>query len=156
MMTTRRSIAAGTLAALLWMLAGCGISFDKPPFSYTFRQDRSNITSIEICAYEHEYDKDGGTMTPLAEIPPEDFDAFLDDIQALNCYETALMLDTPMGYGKIVVRIMYHNGEGEIIGTENIGWLHSDNTLELSKYYFYPSDLYSVITKYAALPIPAE
>ena len=152
----KRIIVLCGVISLLSILHGCGLSFDKPPFSYSFRQERSNISSIEICTYEHEYDKDGGTMTPLAEIATEDIDAFLDDLQALDCYETALMLDTPMGYGKIVVKIMYNNGDGEIIGTENVGWLHSDKTLELTKYYFYPSDLCSVITKYADIQILVE
>ena len=143
----KRIVVFFVFLALLCTLVGCGLSFDKPPFSYTFRQDRSNITKIEICAYEHEYAKDGGPMTPLAEIAEEDVDSFLDDIQALDCREF-IMYDSIVSYGDLIVRILYSNGEAEIIGMYNIGWMSADNVLELTRYWFHYDDISEVIARY--------
>ena len=51
MKSLKQIVIITNLLALLCLLSGCGISIDKSPFTYTFRQTRSNISKIEICAY---------------------------------------------------------------------------------------------------------
>ena len=135
------------LCLLVCLLSGCGISLDKPPFVYTFRQECCNISKVEICAYEHEYDADGGLMMPLAEIKDDDINAFLDDIRTLDCYD-AFHYDPIDSFGEIIIRIQYIDGEAEIIGMYNIGWLSEDHKLEFTDYYFHYDALSDVIAKY--------
>ena len=151
----KRFVIACSIIFLACLLIGCEISFDKPPFSYTFRQERSNITKIEICAYEHEYDQDGGKMTPLAEIAEIDIDSFLDDIQALDCKEF-VMYDSIISYGEVIIKIAYLNKETEIIGLYNIGWISSDNELIRTNYRFHYNDVSKVIAKYVDPTILAD
>ena len=121
---------------------------DPEPFTHTFRQDRQNVEKVEICAYEHEYDKDGGTRESLFVLPESDIDGIWADILSLECNEFFLF-DPILDYGPLVITITYKDGEIEMIGLYNIGLISPDGSLDTTSHRFDVSDICTVVAKYA-------
>ena len=141
-----RAILLGIV--LLCMLTGCY----SEPFTYEFRQPRSNVEKVEICAYDHRE----GTREVLGQLDDESIDDLLADIQALSCNKETFSYDTPREYGDVVIFITYLDGEEEMIGIINIGWRAPDGTHHLTKKYFGVSYICAVIAKYVDAEVLAE
>lgn len=130
--------------------------YSKPEtFTYTFRQERQNMEKVEICAYTHEYDGDGGSREPLLVLPESEIDALWTDILALDCHEF-ILLDSILSYGSLVITITYINGEIEMIGIYNIGWISADGTLTTTLQRFGITEICAIIIKYADEKILSE
>lgn len=133
---------------LLQVSTGC----DGGPFTYEFRQARSNVEKVEICSYDH-YE---GTREVLVRLEEADVDALLADIQALPLYKR-MAFDTPRDYGDVVIFISYLDGVVELIGLTNFGWIDPDGTQHnLSAKYFEMDDLYLVLVKYVDPDVLSE
>jgi hypothetical protein len=131
------------LSILMTTITGC--SFLNKTFSYRFRQDRSNIEKVEICAYDH----DSGKWTPITQLQDEHVDALLAELSALEC-GVYLPLDTILSYGDKVILITYSDGEVEMIGKYNIGWLSFEGELHSTNYYFVDLlEIREIIERYA-------
>ena len=129
-----------TLVVLVSMM-GC-VSSD--PFQYQFRQDRDQIEKVEICAlYYNEK-----IIEPLVCLTEEKIDALLSDLSSLECWERG-RLDSPRDYGSIIICIRYLDGEIEIIGTSNNGWITPEGDWDLAMTVFRFPDLREVLLKYA-------
>ena len=128
-----------TLVVLVSMM-GC-VSSD--PFQYQFRQDRGQIEKVEICAYYH----NEKIIEPLVSLTEDKIDAILSDLSSLECWEMG-RLDTPREFGSIVICIRYLDGENEIIGTINNGWITPEGDRNLSRNHFRFPDLREVLFKY--------
>ena len=124
------------------LLSSCADSTDST-YTYSFRQDQSNIEKVEVCAYDSYHD----TITPLAELNEQDADALLAEISALPCYKSGF-IDFPVSYGEVVISITYFDSEIELIGLTNIGWIKSNGVHCLSRYFFDRRDVCNLILKY--------
>lgn len=136
------------LPILNLVLTICDPSFDEP-FSYTFRQERNNVEKVEICSYQHVYNRrEGGTRIPLVSLSNEEIDKLWSDIPTLECKEF-FPLDPILDYGDILIAITYCNGEVELIGVTNIGWISPDGDLTTSTYCFGIEEICAIISQYA-------
>lgn len=129
-----------TLVVLVSMM-GC-VSSD--PFQYQFRQDRDQIEKVEICAFDYYQTK---TVTPLKSLTGDDIDAILSDLSSLECWKLS-GLDSPRSYGDILICIHYLDGEIEIIGTVNIGWIASNGDWHITLNFFRYDELREILIKY--------
>ena len=137
---------------VLMLLSGC----ENKSFTHEFRQDQANIKQVEICSYEHAYKYIDRVLTPIVKLSDEDSNALLNDIRALDCHEDSFPLDTPRTYGDVVICITYYDGETEVIGITNIGYISPDGKWHLTKEYFDIEDIRSVINKYVDPEILSE
>ena len=144
--------AIAIAVVVLMLLSGC----ENESFTHEFRQDQANIKQVEICAYEHAYEYIDRVLTPIVKLSDEDSNALLNDIRALDCYEYVFPLDTPRNYGDVVICITYYDGETEVIGITNIGYISPDGKWHLTKEYFDIEDIRGVINKYIDPEILSE
>ena len=128
------------LFVLMLSTAGC-TAYEGP---YTFwRQDRSHIEKVEICSY-NSFDKTQTVITTLSDTA----EALLDEISSLECLEY-FPGDHPREYGPFVVCITYSDGEMELIGFTNIGYIKPDGVRCLTEYFIADSqEFFDVICKY--------
>ena len=59
-------------------------------------------------------------------------------------------------YGDVVICITYYDGEKEVIGITNIGYISPDGKWHLTKEYFDIEDIRGVINKYVDPEILSE
>ena len=128
------------IIVILGSLTGCS----SEPFQYTFRQERNNVEKIEICAFDYSH---GKTIEPLISLTDDDIDAILSDLSSLECWKLS-GLDSPRGYGKIIICIHYLDGEIEVIGTTNIGWITPDGNWHLTMNVFIYPEIKALLLKY--------
>ena len=133
---------------VLMLLSGC----ENKSFTHEFRQDQANIKQVEICAYER-VDR---VLTPIIKLSNDDINALLNDIRALDCYEYVFPYDTPRNYGDVVICITYYDGEKEIIGTTNIGYILPNGEWRSTKEYFKWGEIRGVVNKYVDPEILSE
>lgn len=143
-------IGWGVFALIVLYFVIVGVQLSKS-FTYTFRQERSNIEKVEICSYDHY----AGTREPLVELSDDDTDAILADISALECREF-FPLDPILSYGDVVICISYQNGEVEMIGIYNIGFFTAEGELKTTKKWFEIEDMRCLIAKYVDMEVLEE
>ena len=120
-------------------MTGC----KKTVSTYSFRQPQSNVSRVEICTYNHNADE----ITPLVQLSKEDADALLAELSSLECYEF-FPLDTILSYGDIIISIAYLDGEVEVIGLYNIGWISPGGKLNTTRFYFDIEEIRNIIARY--------
>lgn len=131
------------LASLLMLALATGCESYSGPYIF-WRQDRSNVEKVEICSY----DRQTGTRTVIAELPDEDVENILDDISSLQCLEWGPG-DHPREYGILLVCITYSDGEIELIGYINIGYITPEGVHGLTPYFIYDGrEFYDLICRY--------
>lgn len=131
------------LLTLLIMQTGC--QFYEGPYIF-WRQDRSNVEKVEICSYDS-YNK---TRTVIAELNDNDADELLNEISTLECF-SYFPGDHTREYGPIMVCITYSDGEIEMIGFTNIGYIRADGVRCMTTYSITHDNrekLYYMICKY--------
>lgn len=124
-MKTRTVVILVIIALLLfWMF------HTKGP--YKFRQDTDQIVSIEILkiviSYEHE------TTKVLMTIDPSEHQEVVNGL--LEISGGRVVLDPPTGFGRYIFRITYQNGERELIGRYNNGYVTPGGELHFKNYCF--------------------
>lgn len=122
----------------LTVLFGC-----SKTFSYSFRKARSQIATVEICAYDRTADQ----WDVLVQLTQEQVNEILADIQALQCHKS-FQLDPILSYGDVAIFFTYQNGEQEIIGIYNTGWITPEGKKATTSCYFEINDICAVIAKY--------
>lgn len=110
---------------------------------YSFRQEASNIERVEI----YEIDDQAGTKTSIVQLSAEDGQLLVEELATMTCNRTGPG-DHPRGYGRLAIGITYTDGEIEIIGLVNSGFIDAEGREGLLKYFFDAKELYTVITKY--------
>ena len=131
------------LLIVLFALALTGCGYDKP-YYHQFRQPRENVEKVEICTFD-EYKIE--IIEPIAKLSDTEIDSFLNDISLLEGYKFA-MFDPILSYGDLAIVISYTNGEKEIIGLTNIGFLSPDGELTTSSYSYHFEDIIDIMVKY--------
>ena len=134
-----------SLVVILLLLSGCDFTRYHAPFVYTFRQDQSQITKVEICQYTDGYPI--GTIKPIVQLPESKIETFCTDIAALECRETK-KFDTPTGYGDLIFLVTYQNGEKEIFSFLWVGNISPDGTHTETLAYFDSLEMSKVFAKY--------
>lgn len=143
MKTSRMFVVCLHLVMLLFGLASCSGASQSKTAVFTFRQERSDIEKIEICKYDHYT----GTREPLVELSQNDIDTLCADVSSLEIQQF-LALDPILSYGDVVIFISYFDGESEMIGITNIGWLSADGKLHTTNSRFAIKEICAVIAKY--------
>ena len=133
------------LLIILVSITFCG---SEEPFQYTFRQDRNNIESVEICSFGQ---YPGSKMEPLVSLTEDEIDAVLSYLSSLECWKTSHH-PPPYGYGDIIICIKYLDGEMEIIGIPNNGWVTPSGDWYYSRNFFLYPDLKEIYFKYLDAP----
>ena len=133
-----KRIFAGFLCVVLLVVSGC--SYEGP---YPFRQDSSNIERVEI----YEIDDQAGTKTSIVQLSAENGQLLVAELATMTC-NRAGPGDQPRGYGRLAIGITYTDGEIEIIGLVNSGFIDTEGREGLLKHFFDAKELYTVITKY--------
>jgi hypothetical protein len=136
------------IIAVLTLIAGC----EDTSFQYTFRQDRSNVDKVDICACDA-YHRE--IKEPLISLTGDDIDAILSDLSSAECWRYS-GFDSPRGYGDILICIKYLDGEIEVIGQKNVGWITPNGEWNYSMYFFRAKDLYEILCKYIDANVLAE
>lgn len=131
-----------TLVIMLTVLTGC---FLDKTFTYSFRQDRSNIEKVEICAFDY---YNGKEITPITQMRGESVDILLAELSVLKCY-LVTPFDPTITFGDKVICITYLNGEVEVIGKYNVGWISDDGKWHYSRYCFESRGINAIIERYA-------
>lgn len=135
-----RTFALLLMLAVLASVTGC----ESKSFQYTFRQNRNNVEKVEICAFDYSQEK---TVEPLRSLTGDDIDAILSDLSSMECWKQS-GLDSPRSYGDILICIHYLDGEIEVIGTVNIGWITPNGDWHLTMNFFKFNDLREILLKY--------
>ena len=144
----KRTCTLLLLLVILVSMSGCG----SKPFQYTFRQDRSCIEKIEICPFDYH---NRIITDPWVSLTGEDIDVILSKLSSLDCWRLS-GFDTPREFGKIIICIFYLDGEIEVIGTSNIGWVTPDGNWHIKPCFFKKSDLKKVLLQYIDADTLAE
>lgn len=130
--------------ALIVVISLVGCQQYEGPYAF-FRQDHGNVEKIDVCVYDH---KNNRTRTVVATLTQEQEEAFLADLTALQCKQY-LPGDHTRSYGTFQICITYVDGELELIGPYNVGYVTAEGTGCLTNYY--PAserDLWNIVAKY--------
>lgn len=125
--------------SVVLLITGC----QKQYVDYSLRQDRENVVKIEICSYEDAT----RTRTPIVELSEDDSQQLLTEFSNMTCMKY-FPGDHPRDYGIVLFCIYYADGEIEVIGESNIGWISSDGTWNLTDYTFDYAEMKKVIQHY--------
>ena len=129
------------------ILSGCDFPEKSDPFTYSFRQSQENIVKVEICEYKGRPEG----LNPLVKLTDLESDSILAEIQAVECYKIFLGDGEPRDYGGIAVAITYLDGEIEIIGLRNVGYITANGRGMMERYQFQMEGIRAVIGKYVDL-----
>ena len=121
------------------MLSGCKL-YEGP---YTFRQEAAAVEKVEICTY----DKITKERTPIVELLGEDAKNIVSEFHAMDCHEY-FPGDHPRTYGLIIFCIQYDNGETDVVGMYNIGWISAGGEWHLTDYYFDWAEMRNMVERY--------
>ena len=135
-MKFRRMIGSILLLVIL-LLTVSGCKQYKGP--YTFRQYQSNIEKIEICSY----DSSNKTATPIVQLTDSEAKQLMQKLSAMECFDYTS--GGQREYGEAIICIYYLDGEIEIIGLRNTGWIAPNGEHELSGYAFHWGEIKEVI-----------
>lgn len=126
------------LCVVLLVAASC--SYEGP---YSFRQEVNNICKVEILTIDDETD----TKTVVVQLSDEDGQLLVAELATMTCNRFGPG-DHPRRYGQIAIGITYTDGQVEIIGLVNSGFIDADGREGLLDYFFDAKELYTLITKY--------
>ena len=122
------------------LLVAVGCSSEGP---YTFRQDSSKIDKVEI----YKIDDQTNTKTAIVQLSDEAGQLLVSELATMTCNRFGSG-DHPRRYGQLAIGITYSDGEVEIIGLVNSGFIDVDGKEAILDYFFDAKDLYTLITKY--------
>ena len=137
MVFRRCFLSISTFVLLLFTLSGCQ-QYKGP---YTFRQDKSNIVKIEVCTFDTYHRK---VIAPIVQLTDSEAEQVMTKLSNMMGYEYFPM-DIPNDYGEAVICIHYLNGETEVIGLYNTGWITSDGKMKISLFTFYYDEIRELI-----------
>lgn len=99
---------------------------------YKFRQDTDRIVSIEILRHDPSYDLSKARV--LKTIDPSLHQDVINGL--LEIPGSRVLLDPPRGFGTYFFRITYQDGECELIGKYNNGYVTPNGSLRETNYSF--------------------
>ena len=123
------------------ILYGCSVPLD---LEYSYRQSADQITSIEILRKEYDSVRTDTPMNVLKVFDPSEFQMVLDGLG--NVPITRRLNPPGTGFGLYIIRITYQNGEADLIGNYNTGYITTDGQLYQESYFFHTEPYYDLIS----------
>ena len=127
---------------LFWaILCGCSMTLD---LEYSYRQSADQIVAIEILRKEYDSVRTDTPMHVLKEFESSEFQTVLDGLG--NVPVTRRLNPPGTGFGLYIIRITYQNGEADLIGNYNTGYITTDGQLYQESYFFHTEPYYDLIS----------
>lgn len=134
---------------LLFVIAGCRIDPSTP---YSFRQELTEISSIEILLQNDTYSSWDDRFSLLTTLETSKYNDFVKDLSAIK--GQPFFNPPPTSFDKYVIRITYNNGEEEYISRDNNGYKTPESKLYLDTYWFSDKGaFYKLLSEYTGLEI---
>ena len=127
------------LAMLMVVFVGCE---NKEEF-YDFRQDLENVEKVSIFANDPETD----TRTLITDLEKGNGKELTNILATMKCRKY-FPGDHPRYYGLLIIALTYTDGEIELIGLYNIGWVTPDGVEYLTSCYFDDKEVYDLICRF--------
>ena len=119
------------LMLLSLLLTGC---FFSTKATYTFRQSFDQIEKIEILKKEYDSIRIDTPMNVIKELNPEEWQIIVDKL--LSADGSIRRWEPGTGFGFYIIRISYKNGEAEMIGAYNNGYILPNGKIIQDFYVF--------------------
>ena len=127
---------------LLCSLNGCLSQTEKV---YTYRQSADQIVSIEILRKEFDSDTITTPLYILKSFESSEFQMVLDGLANIP---VSFRLNPPAtGVGMYIIRITYKNGETDLIGDYNTGYMTADGEIFEERWFFKTEPYYDFISE---------
>lgn len=127
------------LAMLMVVFVGC----ENKEYFYDFRQDLENVEKVSIFSNDPETD----TRTLIVDLEEPDAKELTSILATMKCGKY-FPGDHIREYGHLLIALTYTNGEIELIGFYNTGWITPDGVEYLSSYYFDEKEVYDLICRF--------
>jgi hypothetical protein len=111
----------GIVISVVCILSGCFLISKEP---YTFRQEFDLIVSIEILKKEYDSISPYTPMHVIKTINPAMHQELIDAL--LKIEGSRIGLDPGTGFGVYIIRSTYRDGEIEMLGDYNNGYITAD------------------------------
>jgi hypothetical protein len=137
-----RVIALLVLVAI--MLSGCFLRLFNTEEPYEFRQEFDQIVSIEILRIDYSYSTNSTNVIKV--IDPSMHQAVIDGL--LEIPGGRVVLDPPSDLGVYIFRIRYQDGECELIGNSNNGFVTPGGEMHEKNYVFQDEPFYELLSRF--------
>ena len=127
------------LAMLMVVFVGC----ENKEYFYDFRQDLENVEKVSIFSNDPETD----TRTLITDLEEGNGKELTNILATMKCGKY-FPGDHPRHYGLLIIALTYTDGETELIGLYNTGWVAPDGVKYLSSYYFDEKEVYDLICRF--------
>lgn len=135
------------LVLFLFAITKCG----DIPRPFPLSQSEDQVARIELLQTEIEGDDSLPDFVLLCEVPRDRIEEFVLDLQQLDCRRNGF--DPATGYGELVIRIVYHNGDADLIGYANNAYV-TEKGIEHDVYYFDSKEFKELFAQYAGDSMP--
>ena len=125
------------------VLSGCWFITEA---QYEFRQEFDQIVSIEILKKQYDSINVDVPMDVIKTIDPAEHKDVIDALLAAQGSRVGLEPGT--GFGVYIFRITYKNGEMEMIGDYNNGYITPNGEVHQGIYSFDSKQFYEVISRF--------
>jgi hypothetical protein len=129
------------LLAVVLTCSGCFFNSDGP---YEFRQTFDQIVSIEILRKEYDSVLTDTPMSVIYTVEPAEHQGFIDNLMEIEGGRVGL--DPNTGFGMYIIRITYKNGEMEMIGNYNNGYITPNGEVHQDIYAFDSVQYYAFLS----------
>lgn len=124
-------------------LTSCLFVTEEP---YKFRQEFDQIASIDILRKEYDSIDAFTPMDVVKTLDESDYRACVDAL--LSADGGRVGLEPGSGFGFYIIRITYQDGEIEMIGNDNNGYITVDGRLREDCYSFNMEQFYKIISRF--------
>ena len=128
---SKRFVIVVLALSMMFTLSGCiYVTIDE---YYEIAHDTPEIESIALYMTSQEEDAQINELieTPVAEISPDDFDEFVDDLEKLpfvnGMYIMLAAMDPSFFFGDYVIKINYKNDDYELISNSSFQQVYYAN-----------------------------
>lgn len=132
-----------TVMLILVLTSGCSFVSDCP---YEFRQDFDQIKKIEIVKKEYDSIRTDTPIQLIKVLDESEHQAMIDAI--LDADGSYVGLEPGTGFGLYIIRIYYQNGEIELLGQYNNGYISPDGEIHQDIYAFDREDFNAIISEF--------
>ena len=125
------------------LLIGCDPVFE---IQYPFQYARTDVEVIEICS-QNDKTKECVVLKTLSE---SEIDSIWTDISETICWDWLgpEWYESEISYGDVFIRIIYQNGDQELLGSEDVVRISLNGKELKGRYFFIPEDIYEMVSKY--------
>ena len=127
---------------LITSLTGCMVR----TYTYELMHDVSKIDKIELLKNDDATKLKDFSFTVLHTLNDDEVERFVEKLSAIDCYK---YFNDPAGnFGELTIRIYYDNGDIEMIGIMNNGYIENGKALDRGPCFFLDEDFYGLFEEY--------